>query len=361
MAMELLGRSTESIRAKVACEQSRGRREPIVTRLSDIVREQSKPGHGPDRSGQRPDGATPESAKQVGMVQASMATLPLYERAERELIVLSQAVRAQSGASLDRLVPIAGEIARNVQREDGLLQQVFKGRLGRPVIHNLINVAILAVKVGIGFRYDPVTLERLALAALVHDIGMWTLPESLLAKTDVYSQAEREQLAQHPQQGAKVIAAMGTQYEWLSAVVLQEHERWCGQGYPQHLRGGQIHEHAQIIGLVDTLDAMINPRSYRRQMIPHFAVRELMVKSKSLFSLPMLKVLVNQLSLYPLGTTVRLNTGEVGVVNQLNQRYPLRPHLTIDQAAGAGQAKILDLSESATLHIVEVLRPLETT
>lgn len=292
--------------------------------------------------------------------QTSSVTPPLFERAEQELLVLSQAVRTQSGVSLDRLLPIAGEIARTVQREDGLLQQVFKGRLGRPLIHNPINVAILAVKVGIGFRYDPVTLERLALAALVHDIGMWTLPETLLAKPDAFGPAERQQLELHPQQGAKVLTALGTQFDWLATVVSQEHERWCGQGYPQGLRGGQIHEHAQIIGLMDTLDAMINPRSYRRQMIPHFAVRELMVKSKSLFSLQMLKMLVDQLSLYPLGTMVRLNTGEVGIVNQLNQRYPLRPRLSIDQAAGAGPAKVLDLSESSTLHIVEVLRPLET-
>jgi hypothetical protein len=68
--------------------------------------------------------------------------------------------------------------------------------------------------------------------------------------------------------------------------------------------------------------------------------------------------LVDELSIYPLGTTVRLNTGETGIVFQLNRQYPLRPIVQVSQQALWGQAsvsKTVDLRADTSLHIVEVV------
>jgi hypothetical protein len=71
-----------------------------------------------------------------------------------------------------------------------------------------------------------------------------------------------------------------------------------------------------------------------------------------------LKSVIDQLSIYPLGTTVRLNTGEIGVVFQLNRQYPLRPILQVSQDAVSGHvpvAKTVDMRAETSLHIVEVV------
>lgn len=68
-----------------------------------------------------------------------------------------------------------------------------------------------------------------------------------------------------------------------------------------------------------------------------------------------LKGLVDQLSMYPLGTTVRLNTGETGVVSQLNRQYPLRPILRLVPSGHAMTTKTVDLRTETSLHIVEVV------
>jgi hypothetical protein len=111
--------------------------------------------------------------------------------------------------------------------------------------------------------------------------------------------------------------------------------------------------------LADVFDALISPRPYRKQLLPHHAVRELLVKGKETFPPELMKILVDQLSMYPLGTTVKLNTGEIGIVSRLNRRYPLRPELHVDHAASGsiGPAKTIDLSQASAMHIVEVLRP----
>jgi hypothetical protein len=115
--------------------------------------------------------------------------------------------------------------------------------------------------------------------------------------------------------------------------------------------------------LADVFDAMISYRPYRRRMLPHHAIKHLLVHEKHRFSHPLLKALVGQLSIYPLNTAVRLNTGEVGTVIQVSPRHPLRPVLRIEQtgeADGSTVGRILDLGKTAFVHIVEVLKPSET-
>jgi HD-GYP domain len=131
-----------------------------------------------------------------------------------------------------------------------------------------------------------------------------------------------------------------------------------GQGYPNKLKGRQIGEFAQIIGVVDIFDALVSPRGYRRRFFPHEAVRELMVAERTAFPREIVKALVEQLSAYPLGTSVRLTTGEVGSVMCINTRYPLRPVVWIEGDAACGQeGRQLDLSLTPLVSIIETLEP----
>ena len=82
-------------------------------------------------------------------------------------------------------------------------------------------------------------------------------------------------IEQHPELGYQAIRKAGQKYDWLAQVVRQAHERWNGQGYPNKLKGRQISEFAQIIGVVDVFDALVSPRGYRRRFFPYEAVREL--------------------------------------------------------------------------------------
>jgi HD-GYP domain-containing protein (c-di-GMP phosphodiesterase class II) len=154
-----------------------------------------------------------------------------------------------------------------------------------------------------------------------------------------------------------MLSKLGAQYAWLAQVAWQEHERWNGQGYPRGLKGDQIHEYARIIGIVDIFDALISPRPYRQRRLPHEAIRELLIAEKATFSGQIIKALIQQFSLFPLGTMVRLNTGEIGAVTQLNAHYPLRPVVTINHGADGSamvSPKAIDLGTTTLVHIVEV-------
>lgn len=281
-------------------------------------------------------------------------TTDLYRRAEEHLTSVASAIQRQDCIDLVGLSTLATEIADSVRHNDQLVVQALAGPGGSTLVTNLINVSILATKVGVGLGYYGEELRRLSLSGLVHDIGLFAVPQSVVTKSGRLSREERTLIEQHPELGYQVIRKLGQEWDWLAQVVRQAHERWNGQGYPNRLKGRDIHELAQIIGAVDVFDALVTPRPYRRRFFPHEAVRELVVVERLAFPREIIKALVEQLSAYPPGTLVRLTTGEVGTVVGTNPRFPLRPIVEVE--TGSGQAsREVDLSLSPLVAIIETV------
>ena len=246
----------------------------------------------------------------------------------------------------------------SIGAHDKLVQTVLQHDTGDYLVKNAVGVAIVSVKIAEALRYEAAKLEQVALAGLLHDLGMFALPDSLVYKTETLTDGELQQVREHSQHGIRLLKDVEVTYPWVEKVIIQEHERWDGSGYPNKLAGNQIDEVALIIGLADVFDALMSARPYRSGVLPHRAIRALLVNGKTVFPHHLLKALADQLSIYPLGTTVRLNTGETGVVSQLNRQYPLRPVLQVSRQAALGHApvmKMVDLRAETSVHIVEVM------
>jgi len=311
-----------------------------VARLSDLIRERM-----------------PGSQSGMALSQQAGSSSLGADRSwcaltRQELWKIREAVRSNERPQLTGCTDLAGTLVQ-LLNHDELVRWALGSQTEDYVLDNAVHVAVLAVKIGMGLHYSQQDLERLALAGLLHDIGMWTLPASLIEKREALSEEERDILRTHPERGRRILVGLGSVFEWVSTISAQEHERWDGSGYPCRLKDKQIAEPAQIIGMVDTLDAMVTMRPYRKRLTPHQGVRELLHHAKTLFSLRVLKGLGDHITLYPIGTQVRLNTGEIGTVTRVNSRYPLRPVVVISKF---GQTSELDLSQGMSAHIVEVLQ-----
>lgn len=280
-----------------------------------------------------------------------------YHEAEQAVDEIAAAVQEHRSFSLERLKALAGDLVSSLQHNDELVVKALSGPEGSPLITNLINVAILGTKVGIGLGYYGEEVHRLALAGFVHDIGLFAVPKSLITKAGRLTEEERAVIERHPELGYQVIQKCGPMYHWLAQLTRQAHERFNGQGYPNRLTGREISEMAQILGVVDVFDALVSERPYRRRLLPHEAVKELLVAERRTFPRELLKALVEQFSVYPLGTTVRLTTGEVGTVVKVNSRYPLRPVVRMDDQMEGSDACEIDLSRTPLISIVEILNP----
>ncbi len=282
-----------------------------------------------------------------------------YREAERELTEVAAAIQSQRPFRMERIEALGAGLVSSLRQSDELVVYALSGPAGSPLVTNLLNVGILGSKVGTGLGYYGEELDRLAFAGLVHDIGLFAVPQSLITKTGRLTPEERMMIEQHPDLGYQLVHRMGASYQWLAKVIREAHERYNGQGYPNRLKGRQISEMAQIIGVVDVFDALVSERPYRRRLFPHEAVKELLVVERTAFPREILKALVEQLSVYPLGTTVRLSTGETATVHRINSQYPLRPLVRVgEQGAGDGsEACQVDLSLTPLVSIMTTVDP----
>ena len=330
-----------------------------MTRLTDLIRGQSsQEAVSPDvKSLIRSMGPTglpiPPSTPSPAVAETDW-----YQRACHELQGIKRAVQTRRPWTLDELVRLASGVVDSLGANDKLVQRVLQHDAGDYLVNNAVNVAIVSVKIAEALRYESAKLEQVALAGLLHDLGMFVLPDSLVYKTGTLTEEELQHLREHPQHGVRLFNDVGEAYPCVERVILQEHERRDGSGYPNRLTGDQIDEMALVIGLADAFEALMSSRPYRRGVSPHRAICALLVNDKTVFPYHLLKALVDQLSIYPLGTTVRLNTGETGVVSQLNRQYPLRPILQVSQQAVSAHApasKTVDLRAETSMHIVEVV------
>ncbi|HEX5944423.1 MAG TPA: HD domain-containing phosphohydrolase, partial [Anaerolineales bacterium] len=174
-----------------------------------------------------------------------------YQSAVDQLTRIAAAFQRQRDLDVKSVSSLASDIVESLSRSDQLVVEALAVSSGSQLITNLINVGILATKVGVGLGYHGMELERLALAGLVHDIGLFAFPQSLVTKAGRLTPEERMLIEQHPEVGYQALRKLGTTHDWLAEVVRQAHERWNGEGYPNKLKGRQINEFAQIIGVVD--------------------------------------------------------------------------------------------------------------
>ncbi|WP_026508471.1 HD-GYP domain-containing protein [Butyrivibrio sp. MC2013] len=137
-------------------------------------------------------------------------------------------------------------------------------------------VARLARKLAESMGKDPRECDDVYYAALLHDIGMMAMPDSVLKREDDLTIEEYELLKQKPIEGARILSSI-TEYPALGESVIASKERYDGKGYPKGLKGSDIPEISRIVAICDAYDSMMMPVGYS-DALPYQYVREEIVK-----------------------------------------------------------------------------------
>ncbi len=133
-------------------------------------------------------------------------------------------------------------------------------------------IAAMVVGMARGLGLPNTEIERIRVAALLHDIGKVAVSDQILDKPAPLSDAEWQSVVQHPRIGQVIIEQVATVQD-AGAIILHHHERYSGRGYPHGLRGVEIPLGARILAIADAYDAMVQDRPYR-QAIGHAAAIE---------------------------------------------------------------------------------------
>jgi len=218
-----------------------------------------------------------------------------------------------------------------------------------------VNVCIYATILGQAHGYSRDELYTLSLGALLHDIGKTQLPQDVLLKPSKLTPEEYKIIQTHSTLGFKMLKDEPNVPLLSAHIALQHHERINGTGYPRAIAGDEIHDYAKWVGLVDSYDAMTTTRVYRNAMLPHEAMEILYTGAGTLYDLEKVEVFRDKIAIYPIGMLVRLNSGEIGVVVDVNSLFPQRPVVRIlyDADRRPIAPYETDLSKSLTTYVME--------
>lgn len=223
-----------------------------------------------------------------------------------------------------------------------------------------LNVTALAVSFGCHLHLSRDNLRLLGLGAMLHDVGKTGVPIKILNKPARLTEEEFTVMKTHPALGALILEKTKEVPSPSIDIALHHHERLDGNGYPDGLKGQQINAFITIVGLADVYDALSSERIYHRAAPPHEALKIIFTLRNTHFESVWVERFVQCLGIYPAGTLVRLNTGEIGLVVDVNRASMLRPILRVlvnQQGFTLAKTKVMDLGEAlhADRKIVEVL------
>ena len=281
----------------------------------------------------------------------------LYDKACIYLNHVLNAVKNRKSFALDPGFKILQKMAEvDHPRDELFIMAIHLDDRFKYVIHHSVNVAIYALKMAEELGFSKKQKLEVAMAALLHDIGMAVIPDKILYKQEKLSQQEVEILRERPNYRYKILRTFGDGFAYLAESAAQVYERIDGSGYPRAIRGDEIHEYAQIIGLLDMYEALIHSRPQREKMTHLTAVKEIINTCKNRFQRKHLKLLLSIFTAFPIHSFVRLNSNAIGKVIETYPEQPMRPKLQIvfdSQKRKVLTNRIIALPDNPLLNIVD--------
>ena len=214
-----------------------------------------------------------------------------------------------------------------------------------------VNVCIYSMLIGDRMRLEKADVARLGLAALMHDIGKTYIPATILNSNGKLSEREWELMKYHTFFGVKEISRVNALRDAVDTlfVTAQHHAQFNGNGYPQRPGGWKLRLFSRIVTVADYYDAMTAYRIYQKEPItPDQALQFMVANAGNIFDPFIPKIFVQAMGLYPTGTIVELDNGEIGVVTRQNgdHRFLHRPVVEVLRSSeGAFDREMIDLAE----------------
>ncbi len=259
-----------------------------------------------------------------------MQTKVSFESATETLDKVFESLRESRPTDINAVKEAVNPLIEGVFRNQEAVAALLRLKETGDYLYNHgISMAIWAVIVGryIGLHRDE--LEKLAIGCAMCDVGMTELPADLLHAPQQLTDKQRAIIEAHPKVGAEMVAESGEVDFEILAIIENHHERLDGSGYPNGLEGASIPLLARIAGLADTYDAMITARPYAKARTSHEAAQELIDAKGRLFQDSLVEQFIQAIGLFPTGTLVELNSGEVAIVTRQNDSRRLKPEVVV--------------------------------
>src|SRR5919206_679722 len=274
------------------------------------------------------------------------------------------AVRIGKTLDADRLKSAVTSMTQSVLRNpDALLLFSQLRTKGEYAESHALDVSIYMITFGRFLQLEPGQIEFLGYLGLLQDIGKVRLPKELLEKRGRLTIEEFEQAKLHVNYSVEILRSTPGLPGDLARIAALHHERHDGSGYPKGLRGSEIGMIGSIAALVDTFDSLTVKRPYADAVSPSAAISMLYKWRGVFYDAHLVEQFIRCIGIFPVGSMVELNTGEVGVVIAQNLTRRLLPRVMVIRDAQGNPLlphKMLDLAREPKATAEEPYRILGT-
>jgi len=261
--------------------------------------------------------------------ELTLATATFGE-AKRAVGAIFDHLRRGGGLDVPHLQTVVGSMVDSVFRNRDAMGWLARMKSKDDYLYShSLSSSVWALAFGRHLGLDKETLTSVGTGAMLLDIGKTGLPTKLLKKSGKPTDEEWRLIYTHVTQGIELLRTAPNVDKRILAMIATHHERFDGSGYPDKLKGDEIPLVGRIAGIVDCYDAMISERCYAKPKSTYDAVRELKRLGSHAFPAELVELFIQAVGVFPTGTLVELNTGEVGVVTGQNRYRRLRPEVML--------------------------------
>lgn len=246
-----------------------------------------------------------------------------------------------------------------------MLMTQLKNRDEYTAQHSM-NVCIFSIALARQINLSVEELNNVGLCGMMHDMGKMRVPLEILNKAGRLDPEELKVMQSHTGLGWQLLLSTNGMYAGAVDVAYSHHERMDGKGYPRHLTAEQITPYSRIVAIADLYDAVSSDRIYQKGR-PHLDAIKILTDCSISGHLdpPLTMKFIECLGIYPSGSIVELNSGEVAMVVEINPKSKLKPKIMMLRDADKKTCNpyIVDLSmvglnaDGQQYSIKKVLRP----
>lgn len=235
--------------------------------------------------------------------------------------------KAPDGATCDRTVrEMNGMISRN---RDAMLALTLIKNFDEYTYNHSVNVSILSLAVADNLGLAEQNRVNVGVAGLLHDVGKTQLALDLIRKPGTLTVDEFEEIKKHPDEGYAILGKMANIQDETRNMVREHHMRYDRAGYPRPEPELRLNPSSQVIAVADCFDALTTMRSYQKARTPQGALEIMRKLAGKSLDPDLVTLLERSLGVFPVGTMLRLNTMEVGIVTGVPEDGKGQPNLAI--------------------------------
>ncbi len=262
----------------------------------------------------------------------------------------------QENKELEKLRETAAVIIESILEEENITDRMIEIKeRNADIYEHSLNCCVLSIILGMRMNFKPDVIHAIGIGCLLHDMGLRYISVKY-NNIDIDSMPENQKIEykKHPVYGYTSIENEDWLEDLSKNIILYHHEKLDGTGYP--FRRKKLMKEISVMTVCDTFDEMICGIGCKQKKV-YKAIEYLKSNKNTKFDGSIVDEFLKIVAVYPIGSYVLTNTGEIGMVVRQNEKFPERPVIRIlnDDGRAMYQGVILDLLKENSIFIEDVI------